>query len=124
VGTTFHLAGAKWQKRLRTVESLDLGFLVHAKHHRSIRSFTPQQNVLGAALETNSVQRVTFRESRPYGEATEPQTVWLARYEAVPINADNGRHSASVPLSLVFDASSSALLCAFTDPAPTWARST
>ena len=86
-------------------------------------SFTPPGNVLGAAIELRSVRKVAFSDERPYGEDGRRRTVWLARYEAVPVQADSGRRCTSVTLSLAFDAAGGGLLCALTDPAPTWARS-
>ena len=37
VGSSLDLPGLEGQQRLRTVERLDLGLLVHAKHHRVVR---------------------------------------------------------------------------------------
>jgi hypothetical protein len=77
------------------------------------------QRVLGEARDPVSTTPVLFSDLRPYGERPK-QTAWLSRYEKVPVPA--GDHTISTTLSLVLNANSSHLVCAFTEAAPIWAK--
>lgn len=81
-----------------------------------------QENILGVAMQPTSVRLVELHDENPYG-VERSRTVRLARYDSVPVLAPDSSYSASVPISLAFDAAKNELLCAFTDPAPSWPRS-
>ena len=85
--------------------------------------FSPRREFLGVSKQPASVKMVELLDEHPYGENGR-RTVWLARYELVRVQAPDTSRSAAVALSLAFDTATSDLLCAFTDPAPRWARST
>lgn len=86
------------------------------------KPFVPPPNILGDSIQPVSVELVEMNDQHPWGEAPR-RAVWLARYEAVPLHCGSIA-TASVALSLAYDATTKNLLCAFTDPAPRWARST
>jgi hypothetical protein len=83
--------------------------------------FTPPDRVLGVSQTPARIERAEFQDERPYGEAKQ-RSIWLVRYESVPIREPGGAQSALVPLSVAFDAVTGNPVCAFTDPAPVWAH--
>jgi hypothetical protein len=84
----------------------------------------PLQKCLGTPSQPASVKRVEFQDQRPYGDVGQ-RTAWLVRYAAVPVQVQTTETSASatVAVSVAFDAITNDLFCAFTDPAPVWPRS-
>jgi len=84
--------------------------------------FSPRRNWLGSSKQPTSLKVADLQDARPYGEEGH-RTVWLARYESVRVPAPDSSTSAAITLTLAFDVGTSELLCAFTEPAPHWARS-
>lgn len=85
-----------------------------------VSRFSPQRNVFGSAHHPATVQVVTLNDDRPYGEAGS-QTVWLARYENVPLLGPDGETEESIAMSVAFNGAGDPI-CAFTDPAPHWLK--
>lgn len=86
--------------------------------------FSPRREVLRGGERPVWVRRVKFKDQRPYGEK-EDRTVWLARYEALAIEAPDDSNPAIIRgLNLAFDTTTNELLCAFTDAAPQWVQTT
>jgi hypothetical protein len=78
---------------------------------------------LGVSKVPTSVRMAMLEDQQPFGDS-EHRLVAVARYELVQVASPNDKlTAAAVNLTLVFDATTNDLVCAFTDPAPYWAES-
>jgi hypothetical protein len=90
---------------------------------RKHAAFAPRQLIASINRRPVSVALVHFRDARPYGEKGQCDA-WLARYDSVRVQIDSTRSAMVEYLSAAYDATTGNLVCAFTDPAPRWIRST
>jgi len=78
-----------------------------------------EDEIAGFTDRPSATQLVRFVDEHAFGETAE-QVAWLSRYDSVSVGSDDG-----ILLTTLFVAqkrSSGAVLCAFTSPAPIWAR--
>jgi hypothetical protein len=84
------------------------------------KAATAASHILGAANAPASSQQGVLEDLRPYGEPS-LQDVVVERYEILKLTRES--HEMTATVSLALDARTGNLLCAFTDPAPTWMTS-